>query len=155
MTLELFNEIIDFALLREHEAVQFYTDLQKMAGFAAQKQMLGEMADMERGHVKMLENIRDKGLQGIKESEVELSAVPDLKISEYLVEAPPTEHMTYQDILVTAMKREESSFKLYTELADSFSGTEMSKVLQRIAHEEATHKLHFEKLYDDYLLTDN
>ena len=154
MTLDNFTDVIDFAVARENEAVQFYTDLQNMAKFAAQKEMLSELADMERGHVNMLEALRAKGQEGVAASAKAQNA-PNLMISEYLVEAPPTDHMTYQDILVIAMKREEKSLKLYTEMAERFAGSDLALVFKRIAGEEADHKLRFEKLYDEEVLTDN
>ena len=153
MTLENFNEVIDFAVDREKDAVAFYTDLQDMAKFAAQKEMLAELADMERGHIMMLETLRAKGPQEVETEQAK--TVPNLKISEYLVEAPPTANMTYQDILVTAMKREEKSYALYTKMAQLLEGQPSSYVLMRIAQEEAGHKLRFEKLYDEEVLKDN
>jgi len=153
MTLENFNEVIDFAVAREEEAVRFYQDLAKLAKFTAQREMLNELADMELGHARVLETLRGLGPESVQKAAVK--DVPNLKISEYLVEAPPTAQMTYQDILVTAMKREEKSYTLYSEMAGRFPDSELSKVLLRIAAEEAGHKLRFEKLYDEEILREN
>ncbi len=150
MTTKEFNEVIDFAVEREKEAVQFYNDLQDIAKFAAQKIMLAELEDMERGHIRVLEGIRSKGT-----SEKSVGKVPTLQISEYLVEAKPTAQMTYQDIIVTAMKREEKSKALYEYLAGQVDDADLSAVLLRIAAEEAQHKLRFEKIYDEEILKDN
>ena len=150
MTSKEFNEVIDFAVEREKEAVQFYTDLQEIAKFAAQKVMLGELADMERGHIRVLEGLRQKG-----NTDKAVAKVPNLQISEYLVPAKPTAQMTYQDIIITAMKREEKSKALYENLAARIDDEELSSVLLRIAAEEAQHKLRFEKIYDEEILKDN
>ncbi len=150
MTQEKFNEIIDFAVEREKEAVEFYADLQGKALFEAQKEMLKELEDMEKGHVIMLENIRGKGFSNIKEKEV-----VDLKISDYIVAVEPLPSMTYQDILIIAMKREEASTNLYKAMASRFTGTEAEKLFTRLAAEESDHKLRFEKLYDTEILKDN
>lgn len=150
MTIEEFNSIIDFAIEREKEAVQFYRDLQGMAKFKAQVDLLKDLEDMEKGHIVVLEDIRKKG-----PSDEKPKKVTNLKISDYLVEAPPTVNMTYQDIVITAMKREEASFKLYTDMASQYEGTELSNTFSRIAAEEAQHKLKFEKIYDDEFLKDN
>jgi rubrerythrin len=63
--------------------------------------------------------------------------------------------MTYQDILIVAMKREEASKNLYTDLAARLESREAQQVFQRLAQEEASHKLKFEKLYDEQVLKDN
>lgn len=150
MRIEDFNEVIDFAIEREKEAVQFYRDLQKMVKFKAQVDLLKELEDMEKGHIVILEKIRKEGPE-----KAEPQAVQNLKISDYLVEAKPTSEMSYQDILITAMKREEKSYQLYTDLANEYKGTELSKVFEKIASEEAQHKLKFEKIYDEEFYKEN
>ena len=63
--------------------------------------------------------------------------------------------MTYQDIIILAMKKEEAAKKLYTDLAKQFSESESGKLFERLATEEAEHKLKFEKIYDDEILKEN
>lgn len=150
MTPEKFNEIIDFAVAREKEAVKFYQELQERVKFAAQIEMLKELEDMEKGHISVLESIRKKGA-GRLQSKV----VTDLKISDYIVRVEPSPQMSYQDILIVAMKREEASQRLYREMASRFMGTEAEPLFERLAAEEAQHKLRFEKLYDEEVLRDN
>lgn len=150
MTQEKFNEIIDFAVTREQEAVDFYADLQTKTLFDAQKTMLKELENMEKGHITILENIREKGFGNVANKEV-----PDLKISDYIVAVEPSKNMTYQDILIIAMKREEASTKLYQQMSKRFAGSDAEKLFSRLAAEEADHKLRFEKLYDSEILKDN
>lgn len=145
-----FHEIIAFAIDREREAVQFYRDLQQVVQFAPRRELLRELEDMEKGHITALENIKAE-----KNSFRGQPQVQDLQISQYLVPAPPTPQMSYQDILLTAMKREEASNRLYTDLANLAADPDMKKLFQRLAAEEAKHKLHFEKIYDDEILKDN
>ena len=150
MTEEKFNEIINFAIAGEKEAIKFYQELQDKVRFQSQLEMLKEFENMEKGHVVILENIRKKGFE-----KIEIKEVTDLHISNYIVETEPSEDMNYQDILIIAMKREEKAKKLYTEMADNFPGTELEQLFRKLASEEAGHKLHFETLYDDYILKDN
>lgn len=150
MFMENFNVIINFAIEREKEAVAFYQDLQSKASFEAQKEMLKEFEDMEKGHIVILENIRTKSFEKIEEKNVQ-----DLHISDYMVEVEPSENMTYQDIIILAMKKEEAAKKLYIDLAEQYTNSEYEKLFERLAAEEAEHKLKFEKLYDDEILKDN
>ncbi len=150
MTKEKFNEVINFAIAGEKEAIKFYQELQEKVKFQAQIEMLKEFEDMEKGHVVILENIRNKGFE-----KIEIKEVTDLHISDYIVDVEPSEDMNYQNILIIAMKKEEKSNKLYTEMANNFPGTELEQLFRRLAAEEAEHKLKFEKLYDDEILEEN
>jgi rubrerythrin len=145
-----FNAIIDFAVDREKEAVEFYQDLQKKVKFQEMKEMLKDLETMERGHIIFLERVREKGME-----KVEVSQIKDLKISDYMVEIEPTPEMDYQNILIVAMKREQKSKELYEDLAVRFAGTEVEKLLYKIAADETEHKLRFEKLYDEFVLKEN
>jgi rubrerythrin len=150
MTIQEFNEILDFAVEREKEAVQFYRDLQNEAHFADQKVFLQELESMEMGHIIMIENIRNQ-----KPSELVIKQVPNLHISEYLVSDVDHLDLTYQNILIKAMKREEMSTKLYTDMSKKFPDAELSRVFAKLASEEAGHKLRFEKLYDEWISQGN
>jgi len=150
MDKEKFNEIIDFAIKGEQEAVEFYQQLQAMVSFAAKKDMLHDLEEMEKGHIKALENLRQNEI-----NDITIPKVQNLRISDYLVEVKPTADMSYQDIIITAMKREESSCNLYSSLADNSDDMKVKNLFLRLAAEEAKHKLNFEKIYDEEILKDN
>ncbi|MDO9577027.1 MAG: ferritin family protein [Candidatus Cloacimonadales bacterium] len=150
MTKDKFNEVIDFAIDGETSAVKFYQDLQTKVKFHAQKEMLHELENMEKGHIVILENIRKKGIEKIT-----VKKVVNLNISEYITDVEPNENMNYQEILIVAMKKEEQAVKLYTDLAGNFPGTEIETLFLKLASEEAGHKLQFETLYDEYVLKEN
>jgi rubrerythrin len=145
-----FKAIMGFAIEREREAVEFYQDLQERTRFSSQKDMLKDLEMMERGHITVLTNLQDRGAENIDHKHVE-----DLQISEYLVKEEPQGDLSYQDILIVAMKREEASKNLYADLALRYKGTEMEGIFNRLAAEETGHKLKFEKLYDDEILRNN
>jgi len=150
MLTQEFNEILDFAVAREQEAVEFYRTLQKEAKFSDQIKMLQEQEAMEMGHIVVIESIR-KG--GVKPEDIQRT--PNLMISEYITADPETLDMTYQNILIKAMKREEASFKLYSEMSVKFPDEQISTLFRRLAADEAKHKLIFEKLYDDWMSAGN
>ncbi|MGC9361603.1 MAG: ferritin family protein, partial [Candidatus Syntrophosphaera sp.] len=62
MTEQEFNDILDFAIEREKEAVRFYRELQNEAKFRDQAEMLKDLEAMEMGHIKVIEGIRQKGV---------------------------------------------------------------------------------------------
>ncbi len=147
---ENFDTIIAFAIEREKEAVAFYIDLQGKTNFFAQKEMLKELESMERGHITILEDIKKRGFGNITSKEVK-----DLHISDYIVPEEPGKILTYQDIMIIAMKREEASRDLYADLAKRFDGTETGTLFARLSAEEAEHKLRFERIYDEEVLKNN
>lgn len=150
MTITEFNEILDFAVAREQEAVAFYRALQNETKFEAHKDMLKELELMEMGHIVVIESIRKKGV-----NPVDIQATPNLKISEYLTKELDEEELSYQSILIKAMKREENSQKLYSEMSLKFNDQEIQTLFRRLASDEAKHKLHFEGLYDEFLSKGN
>ena len=150
MTKEKFNEVIDFAINGEKEAVEFYQELQQRTKFKARKDMLKEFENIEKGHIVVLENIKSKGI-----GDVTVKKVTTLNISEYIVDVKPYDDMTYQDVLIIAMKKEEHAMKLYTDMAGNFPGTELETLFLKLASEEAGHKLQFETLYDEHVLKEN
>ena len=142
------DEILNFALDREKDAVEFYTDLAKEATRASLKETFASFAKEEEKHVALLSDI--SGNKG-KIDSYEFTKIPDLKISDYMVEIEYKEGMPMPEILKLAMKREEKAVKLYTMLADQTSDADVKKVMQIMVQEESKHKYGLEKLYDDYL----
>jgi rubrerythrin len=144
-----FNQIVDYAIDREREAVRFYHDLQESVHFIERHKLLVDLEHMEKGHVVILEGIRSQGIE-----EITVPHIENLHISEYLVEDEPSGELRYQDILIIAMKREEASHRLYSDLAAKTVDGGVRKLFSKLASEEAKHKLLFEKMYDDDILTE-
>ena len=137
------EEIIKFAIDKEREAIVFYEDLARKVDNPLIKDAVLGMADEERKHEKILMNLTPK--------KIELTAqpsLPDLKLSDYLVEAPVSSDMNYQELLVIAMKREEKSFKLYSELEQRAGDDATRKVFTLLKGEELKHKTRLEKQYE-------
>ena len=144
------DEILDFAIAREQEAVDFYAGLAQNAERKWMKDVFAGFADEERGHKRKL--------VGIKEGRLMTSAAPavkDLRIGDYLVDVEASPDMNYQDALIVAMKKEKAAFRLYMDLSERVEDEALKNTFLLLAHEEAKHKLRFELEYDDYVLTDN
>ncbi len=144
------DEILDFAIEKEEEAQHFYQDLARKASSAAMAEFFRRMARQEAGHRQKLIGVRQGRRELVKGAEV-----ADLKLSDYLVEVQARPDMDYQDALVVAMQREKASFALYTDLAALAADDETRELFQALAQEEAGHKLHLEREYDQYVLGDN
>ena len=142
------DEILNFAIDREKEAVDFYLSLAKEATRASLKETFERFAKEEENHVILLSNIA-----GNKEKidSYEFKKIADLKISDYMVEIEYKEGMPMPEILKLAMKREEKAVKLYSTLADKTDNEDVKKVFMILVQEESKHKLALESMYDDYL----
>ncbi|MCX8117896.1 MAG: ferritin family protein [Desulfobacterota bacterium] len=142
-----FREILQFAIDKEVEAFQFYTQASQQARYSGGKELFMSLAKEEEGHRKLLENLN---MEKIAQKRIE--QVPDLHISDYMVEVALTPDLSYADILRIAMKREEKSLKLYTDMKESHTDEALKKLFEFLASEEAKHKLRLEKIYDDEIL---
>jgi rubrerythrin len=142
------DEIINFAADREKEAVEFYTYLSKDATMPALKEVFERFAQEEEKHVALMTD-----MAGNKEKidSYEFTKIPDLRISDYLVEIEYKEGMPMPEILKLAMKREEKAVKLYTIMADQTDNEDAKKVFKILVQEESKHKLVLESMYDDFL----
>jgi len=144
------DEILDFAIEREQEAVDFYTDLASKAGSPAMKDTFRQFAGEEAGHKAKLIGV--KGGRRMLDSK---TAVQDLKLADYVVDERPGADLDYQGALILAMKKEKAAFRLYSDLAARVADDEVREILLGLAQEEARHKLRFEVEYDDHVLTEN
>ena len=142
--------VLDFAIDREQEAVDFYTDLALKVKRPDMKTLFRQFAEEEKGHKAKL--------QGVKQGKQLLPAekqVLDLQVGDYLVADEPSEDLTYQKALILAMKKEKVSFKLYTDLAASAPSDDLKNTFSSLAQEEAKHKLRFEVEYDNEVMGEN
>lgn len=144
------DDILDFAIDSEQEAVDFYSDLAENANNKEMEKIFKQFAKEEMGHKSRIMNIKETGAYKTpKES------IADLKISDYTVEITPRPNMRYDEALVVAMKKEKAAFKLYNDLAERAHNQEMKDLFLALAQEESKHKLRFEIEYDDYVMREN
>ena len=152
--MEKFNstdEILDFAINAEQEAINFYSNLYGRTNNENMKLAYREFILEEKSHKDKLMELKKEGsLSGI-----ELKKVTDLKISDYMVEKQIHDDMDYQDSLEVAMLREKAAYKLYTDLAEISDSSELKKMFNFLAQEEAKHKLKFETEWDDNVMQEN
>jgi rubrerythrin len=144
------NDILDFAIEQEQDAVDFYTRLAEQSENENMKNNFIQFAHEEMAHKAKLLDVKLKGF-----FEMSLEKIADLKISDYIVKSHTGPNMTYQDALILAMNKEKAAFKLYTRLSEKAPNAELKNLFQMLAQEEAKHKLRFEIEYDDYILKEN
>jgi rubrerythrin len=142
-----FQEIVEFAIQKEMEAVDFYTRASGVVKHSGTKALFLDFAKQEEGHKRLLENL---SMEKVVHANIE--KIPNLKISDYLVDTDFRPDISYADILRIAMKREEHSIKLYNDLKPLNGDEALTKLFNFLIQEETKHKYALEKIYDDEIL---
>lgn len=142
-----FKEVARFAIEKEINAFNFYTSASQVAKYSGARELFLELSKEEEGHRILLEKLDVE-----KIAQVRIESVPNLKISDYMVEVEFRPEMPYADILRVAMKMEERSLKLYTDWNEGTRDAELKKLFAFLASQEAKHKYRLEKIYDDEIL---
>jgi rubrerythrin len=127
-----FEEIIQFAVQREIESMAFYDSASKLVKHSGTKELFLDFMKQEEGHKKKLEEVRAGKIEVGK-----IEKIPNLKISDYMVEAELKPDISYGDILRIAMKREERSVKLYTDLNEKNQEETLKKLFTFLIQEES------------------
>ena len=144
------DDILEFAIDQEQNAIDFYSELAKNARSKEMKDVFLDFAGEEMKHKQRLTKIREEGVFTMPQQQV-----ADLKISDYVVSVEPRPDMSYEEALVIAMKREKSAFKLYMKLSERAPNADLKNVFMSLAQEESKHKLRFELEYDEFVLREN
>ena len=142
-----FKEIIQFAIQREIESMDFYDRASKLVKHSGTRDLFLDFVKQEEGHKRKLEEARAGKIVLEK-----IEKIPNLKISDYMVEAELKPDISYGDILRIAMKREERSVRLYTDLNQKNQDETLGNLFTFLIQEESKHKYYIERLYDDEVL---
>lgn len=144
------EQIIHFAIEKEKEAAAFYETISEQESFSGLIVMFKEFAQEERKHRALLEKLEQEGIDE-RIAKYKFKWIPDLKRSDYTIDMDYTKGMSYRDILLIAMKREEKALKLYNDLLKEAQKEDVEKLFKKLCQEEAKHKLALETLYDDFM----
>ena len=143
------QDVIDFAIDKEQEAMDFYSDLASKVKHKAIAEELQKMVGIEQNHRDRLKEM-DVG----EAAKTTVEPAQNLKIADYLVELAPSPDMSWQDVVHIAMKRELAAMNLYTDLAKMVADQNAKQMFENLAAEESAHKLYFEKIWDDEIMKD-
>jgi rubrerythrin len=147
MEKQTFEGIVKFAIEREEDAIKAYGSMIEIAETPGLKELLAELQNEERNHKKLLQGLTEEKAESLK-----VEDVIDLKISDYLVEEPPSAEMNFQDLLILAAKKEQKAVDLYSSLAEKAKEEEIKKLFEFLVMQEKSHKLKLEKEYETRVL---
>ncbi|MFW9907222.1 MAG: ferritin family protein [Candidatus Thorarchaeota archaeon] len=149
-----FEQLISLAIKREEEAYEFYTKASKDATLQSSGKLLKELAKQEVGHKEKLKRaLKDDVCDTFTCATI--AEVEKAGLSKYLIDVPLKADSTPQEILVVAMKREDSAKSFYKTLSELTGVAAHRTVFETLAKEEQRHKEILEHLYDDIFQPDN
>ena len=135
-------EAIDFTISREGVAADFYMKWAALVQKPEMVKVLKDLAVEEKQHKIRLEAAR------AGEIEIGQEEVGDLGIADIVEDVEPTPDMSYTELLVVALKKENRSYRLYMDIALTVQKQELRDIFLKLAQEEAEHRLRFEIEYD-------
>ena len=140
-----FEDVLDFAILQEKAAQEFYT---KLSG-----EVLDEVVQLFYRTLAEEEQVHEKKLRQLKRHPYEL-AEPDietLKDSGYLDAMPAAPDISLTQAVRYAIKKERSARMLYRTLGQMCRRKELAELFAELAEEEAAHAEYFRTEYKDLL----
>ncbi len=146
---ETVEEILELAVAREEDAHIFLMALAARMVNPDMRKVFEELATEELEHKARLE------LEIIKTGKVVTESKKKLYFdtNDYAEEVGSEIDMDYKDMLTMAMQKEESSFRLYVDLASRVTDEDAYETLLALAEEEVRHKMRFEMEYNNILRT--
>jgi rubrerythrin len=149
MNLESLNDVLTFAIRREHDAYELYLMFRDMVKDPGAKALLEDLANQELGHKNLLENALKGGniarIGGKKK-------IQDLRLSDYMVTDEVGPDSSPQDVMLFAMKKEQEAYNIYHMLLGNYGGTEIEELFSRLAQEELRHKETLEREYEEHFM---
>src|SRR6056297_2023081 len=86
------DDILDFAMDSEQEAVDFYNELAAHSKNEEMRKIFNQFAQEEIGHKAKIRKLKEEGSYHLDKKQVE-----DLKVSDYMVHVEPSPDLDYQD----------------------------------------------------------
>jgi len=143
------DEILELAIAREEDANQFYLALAARTEVPEMRKVFEDLANEELEHKAKLElEVMKTGRVVTATKKLEPETVGDIETAGSELD------MDYKDMLIMAMQKEESSFRLYVDLAGRVTNEDARETLLALAEEEVKHKLRFEIEYDNLIKAD-
>jgi rubrerythrin len=135
------EKALDIAIAGEIDAYKSYIEMAAMAEDAWLREAIEALAREELEHRKKLEAVKSG------KAALEYGEVVELQPDQIPEAGKPKPDMTFRDLLAFAIKKENTSCRLYNRLADVFAEPRIKDIFRKLAKEEAEHRRRFELQY--------
>lgn len=145
MEFHTFEDVLDFAILQEKAAQEFYSDLQEKVLDADVRLFYKTLVQEERLHELKLRELKRFGYNLIEPN------LETLKQSGYLDAMPISPEVTLKEAVQYAIKKEKSARMLYRTLGQMCDRNELTELFNELAEQEAGHAKYFQTEYGSLL----
>lgn len=144
------GQVLEMAIARETQAVQFYTELALQAEEPTMRSLYHQLAEEEFRHKSRIE------LEMLKQGLVvkKLGQLDDVGEAEYAAELSLPPDAEYKDMVAVGVRKERRAFRFYAYLAGIVPDKGTRDVLFELAEEEARHMVQFEAEYSRLMAQD-
>ena len=147
MDMKSVEELLRFAISKEHAAEQFYLQLAAAVTDPATQAVYQSIAKQERRHAEALYLEMMKAGYTVRQEEM-TPETADVTASGRLELSDDARNMGYIDALQLAIQKERAAFQLYAQLIGMAANLELRGMLLELAEEEMRHVLQFEREYE-------
>jgi len=147
-----FTELLDTAMYKEIASQAFYIAGRNLTKDPGAKALMKELAEEELRHSQWLKELKERGLE---KSQWHAEKIPNLMISEFLVQRDTLAGAGLQEVLVFAIKREQQAVEFYSRMMGAIRDETAKGLCERLVHQELKHKLRLETFYDDLFYGEN
>jgi rubrerythrin len=145
MEFNTFEDVLDFAILQEKAAQQFYSDLEEKVTNDDVRLFYKTLIQEEHLHELKLRELKRFGYE-LVEPDMET-----LKESGYLDAMPVSPEISFVDAVRYAIKKERSARMLYHTLGEMCKRDELRDLFEELAEQEDSHANYFKAEYGDLL----
>jgi rubrerythrin len=145
MEFNTFEDVLDFAILQEKAAQQFYSDLEEKVTNDDVRLFYKTLIQEEHLHELKLRELKRFGYE-LVEPDMET-----LKESGYLDAMPVSPEISFVDAVRYAIKKERSARMLYHTLGEMCKRDELRDLFEELAEQEDSHAKYFKAEYGDLL----
>jgi rubrerythrin len=149
MKFDTLQDILTFAIRREHDARELYLMFRDRVKDAGAKTLLEDLANQELGHKNLLENVLKGGMIEHIGGEAK---VTDLHLSDYIIAEDIGSGSSPQDVMLFAIKKEQEAYNIYHRLHGNYEKSELGGLFSRLAKEELSHKETLEREYEEHFM---
>ncbi len=145
------REILDQAIRMEQRGRDFYIQAARIVTVPGARELLEELARDEIDHEALFLRLAERGdYESLARGELP----PDLRLADYLVASPLGPESSPQEVMIHAIRMEQSAIDLYSAWASLYAGTELEPLIEGLVAEERRHKARLEAVYNDRFLED-
>jgi rubrerythrin len=138
------QSVIDLAIQREEEALNFYLSLCSVVQDKTAKDTLKYLAEEEAGHKAFLVKCKEQMSCDVV---LRPDFPVDYKVAEHLKQPDIKKDLNSEEVFLIAANRELNAHNFYKDLADLYPKGQVKELLSRMASEEMKHKEKMEYLY--------